>query len=78
MSGQLRESAEEGASRADYQSGPAEDDILEVKKAIAQGVSLEGISKSPVPPVLSYCAASIMMTVVNKVCVKQTLLNAYA
>jgi GDP-mannose transporter len=71
MSGQRRESPEDGASRGEHQSGPAADDILEVKKAIAQGVSLEGISKSPVPPVLSYCAASIMMTVVNKVRVEQ-------
>lgn len=68
MSTQIREADKEGGTRGDYHQPVAPtDDILEIKKAVAQGVSLEGISKSPVPPVLSYCAASIMMTVVNKV-----------
>jgi hypothetical protein len=74
MSGPNGENDDKGGTRGDYQSVPAGDDILELKKAVAQGVSLDGgISQSPVPPVLSYCAASIMMTVVNKVRVFQTL-----
>ncbi|KAF8513482.1 UDP-galactose transporter [Gautieria morchelliformis] len=67
MSGPGGGADDKGGTRGDYQSVPVADDILELKKAVAQGVSLEGvISHSPVPPVLSYCAASIMMTVVNK------------
>ncbi|KAF8582764.1 UDP-galactose transporter [Ramaria rubella] len=67
MSGPTREIEDGGGLQGEYQPVPnAEDDILQVKKALAQGVSLEGITSSSVPPVLSYCAASIMMTVVNK------------
>ncbi|KAF8518030.1 UDP-galactose transporter [Hysterangium stoloniferum] len=53
--------------RGEYEVVSTEDDdILQRKKALAPGASLEHISTSPIPPVLSYCVASIMMTVVNK------------
>jgi len=56
-----------GGPRGDYQPvAAAEDDILQLKKAVAQGISLEGITTSPVPPVLSYCVASVSMTLLNK------------
>jgi len=67
MSGSNGKQDDERGARGDYTPvATTEDDILQVKKAVAQGVSLEGISSSPVPPVLSYCVASILMTVVNK------------
>ncbi|KIJ55346.1 hypothetical protein M422DRAFT_23946 [Sphaerobolus stellatus SS14] len=51
----------EGQER-NYELVGKHDDIVERKKALAQaGAKLEGL-----PPILSYCAASIMMTVINK------------
>jgi len=42
-----------------------EKDAAEVKKALATG-ALKEASASPMPPILAYCLASILMTVVNK------------
>jgi len=42
-----------------------EADVAEVKKALATGGSKE-VQGSAVPPILCYCCASILMTVVNK------------
>jgi len=46
-------------------SPATEDDVAEVKKALATGV-LKEPQGSAVPPILCYCCASILMTVVNK------------
>jgi GDP-mannose transporter len=42
-----------------------EEDAAEMKKALATGAVKES-STSAVPPILCYCFASILMTVVNK------------
>ncbi|KAF8227549.1 UDP-galactose transporter [Tricholoma matsutake] len=42
-----------------------EKDAAEIKKALATG-ALKEIQTSPVPPIVCYCLASILMTVVNK------------
>ncbi|KAF5383531.1 hypothetical protein D9615_003695 [Tricholomella constricta] len=42
-----------------------EEDVAEVKKALATG-ALKEVHGSAVPPILCYCCASILMTVVNK------------
>jgi len=42
-----------------------EEDVVEMKKAMATG-GKEGPSTSSLPPILCYCCASILMTVVNK------------
>lgn len=48
-------------------NGPTEEkDVAEMKKAIATGASTKEASLSALPPILCYCCASILMTVVNK------------
>lgn len=42
------------------------EDVAEFKKAIATGAVKESSSISSLPPILCYCLASILMTVVNK------------
>jgi GDP-mannose transporter len=42
-----------------------EKDVAEMKKALATGSAKEA-SASPIPPILCYCLASILMTVINK------------
>jgi len=42
------------------------EDVVEMKKAIATGSSKEGPAVSSIPPIVCYCIASILMTVVNK------------
>jgi len=67
MSGSNGKQDDDLGARGEYKPvATPEDDILQVKKLVAQGVSIDGIATSPVPPVLSYCVASILMTVVNK------------
>ncbi|KAH0582665.1 GDP-mannose transporter into the lumen of the Golgi [Termitomyces sp. 'cryptogamus'] len=41
------------------------EDVAEIKKAMATR-GLKEVQASPVPPILCYCCASILMTVVNK------------
>ncbi|KAI0704369.1 UDP-galactose transporter [Cytidiella melzeri] len=48
------------------QSKHEEDDVAEMKKAIATGAVKESPSVSALPPIVCYCIASILMTVVNK------------
>ncbi|KAF9449945.1 UDP-galactose transporter [Macrolepiota fuliginosa MF-IS2] len=43
-----------------------EKDAAELKKALATGTAKEGSSGTAVPPIVCYCIASILMTVVNK------------
>ncbi|OBZ66384.1 GDP-mannose transporter [Grifola frondosa] len=43
-----------------------EEDIVEMKKAIATGAAKDVLAVSAVPPIVCYCIASILMTVVNK------------
>lgn len=50
----------------DKLNGTLDDDAAEVKKAIATG-ALKEKQSSAVPPIMCYCCASILMTVVNKV-----------
>ncbi|KAF9457189.1 GDP-mannose transporter [Collybia nuda] len=42
-----------------------EDDVVEVRKALATG-ALKEVSVSTMPPIICYCLASILMTLVNK------------
>ncbi|ETW78951.1 hypothetical protein HETIRDRAFT_478240 [Heterobasidion irregulare TC 32-1] len=52
--------------RGDYKNvALEEEDIVEMKKAIATG-SKESTAVSSLPPIACYCFASILMTVVNK------------
>ncbi|KAL0579272.1 GDP-mannose transporter into the lumen of the Golgi [Marasmius crinis-equi] len=51
------------------------EDAAEVKKALATGAnSDQPVQLSAVPPVVCYCVASILMTLVNKV---QPALNPF-
>ncbi|KAI8996370.1 UDP-galactose transporter [Trametes punicea] len=53
-----------------------EDDVVEMKKAMATGSSsAQSVAASSVPPILCYCLASILMTVVNKFVVSGTHFN---
>ncbi|KAH9888890.1 UDP-galactose transporter [Cubamyces lactineus] len=54
-----------------------EDDVVEMKKAIATGSSGShgAAATSSVPPIVCYCLASILMTVVNKYVVSGTHFN---
>ncbi|KDQ61604.1 hypothetical protein JAAARDRAFT_150435 [Jaapia argillacea MUCL 33604] len=56
--------------RGEYKPVPPEDqevDIVEMKKALATGTGpKEAVVISSVPPIVCYCLASILMTVVNK------------
>ncbi|KAI0763771.1 UDP-galactose transporter [Trametes elegans] len=53
-----------------------EDDVVEMKKALATGsASSQNAVASSVPPILCYCMASILMTVVNKFVVSGTHFN---
>lgn len=67
-SGRGIDEGDASAMRREDELAKEEDDILQRKKAMAHGPSLEGLSSLPISPILSYCAASIMMTVINKVC----------
>lgn len=73
---------------SDRQHGKDDEDVLEMRKAIATGSAKEGPAVSSgeyedgglcaarsnsrvfgsVAPIVCYCLASILMTVVNKVC----------
>ncbi|KAI0653442.1 UDP-galactose transporter [Cubamyces menziesii] len=54
-----------------------EDDVVEMKKAMATGSSSShgAAAASSVPPIVCYCLASILMTVVNKFVVSGTHFN---
>lgn len=69
MSSQDR-GGEHDASRADYVAVPLTEDmnLQKRKNANEQTTSPDILSNSAIPPILSYCVASITMTVVNKVC----------
>jgi len=43
-----------------------EEDIVEMKKALATGSSKDAVAVSAIAPIVCYCVASILMTVVNK------------
>ncbi|TFK74890.1 UDP-galactose transporter [Pluteus cervinus] len=43
-----------------------ETDIVEIKKAIATSAAVREAPTSSIPPIVCYCVASILMTVVNK------------
>ncbi|KAI0080170.1 UDP-galactose transporter [Panus rudis PR-1116 ss-1] len=47
-------------------SKDVEEDVVEMKKAIATGSTKDTSPVSSVPPIICYCLASILMTVVNK------------
>lgn len=51
------------------------EDVVEMKKAIATGSAKEGPATSAIPPIVCYCLASILMTVVNKFVVSGKLFN---
>ncbi|KDQ19173.1 hypothetical protein BOTBODRAFT_52331 [Botryobasidium botryosum FD-172 SS1] len=60
--------------RGDYKPVPAEDvDVVELRKSISTGQG--GWKESAVLPVVSYCLASILMTVVNKYVVSGSQFN---
>ncbi|EAU90125.2 nucleotide-sugar transporter [Coprinopsis cinerea okayama7 len=46
--------------------GRNEEDVAEIKKAIATGAVKDPSNLSAIPPIVCYCLASILMTVVNK------------
>jgi len=52
------------SSQSNGKSSPNERDVADFKKAVATGRAQEEVS--PVPPIVCYCLASILMTVVNK------------
>ncbi|KAL1943132.1 hypothetical protein VTO73DRAFT_4803 [Trametes versicolor] len=53
-----------------------EDDVVEIKKALATGSGSSGtVAASSVAPIICYCIASILMTVVNKFVVSGTHFN---
>ncbi|KZT34900.1 UDP-galactose transporter [Sistotremastrum suecicum HHB10207 ss-3] len=58
------------ATSGDYKSVPNdEQDIVQVKKALATGTGAETAPpQNAMFPILAYCGASILMTVVNKFC----------
>ncbi|KAH9852099.1 UDP-galactose transporter [Lenzites betulinus] len=56
--------------------GKEEDDVVEIKKALATGsAGSHTPAVSTVPPIVCYCIASILMTVVNKFVVSGTHFN---
>ncbi|GJJ11273.1 hypothetical protein Clacol_005505 [Clathrus columnatus] len=65
-----REDRDQGASRGDYVAIPLTEDVEFQRKKAVNGhplpPSLDTLSNSAIPPVVSYCVASITMTVVNK------------
>lgn len=65
-----REDRERDTSKGDYVTVPLSEDVEFQRKKAANGQtsSLEVLSNSAIPSVISYCIASITMTVVNKVC----------
>ncbi|KAK7679465.1 GDP-mannose transporter into the lumen of the Golgi [Cerrena zonata] len=52
-----------------------EEDVVEMKKAMATGSAKDLASVSSVPPIVCYCIASILMTVVNKFVVSGSHFN---
>ncbi|KAI0819653.1 UDP-galactose transporter [Trametes gibbosa] len=64
------------SDKGNVHHGKDEDDVVEIKKALATGSGgSHTAAVSTVPPIVCYCIASILMTVVNKFVVSGTHFN---
>ncbi|KAI0788824.1 GDP-mannose transporter [Abortiporus biennis] len=59
-------SAGSSSTHSRRESRDVHDDVVEMKKALATGSAKESQNISSIPPIVCYCLASILMTVVNK------------